>query len=103
MPPTEVSHSDESPLTDQDVLSSDSPNVDSQQANPDVQSSNQDTTTAATQERRGVSEVGGKLCSSFSMYIFVLEAWTVGAFLCCCTDGLGSLHLCVIVILTCRH
>ena len=95
-----MSHSDESPLTDLDVLSSDSPNQDNQQANPDVPSSDQDTTTAATQERRGVSEVSGKLSSLFSMYIhvLVLEAWTDGAFLCCCTDGLGSLHLC----LTCR-
>ena len=74
MPPTDVSHSDESPLTDQDVLSSDSPNQDNQQANldvpssvPDVPSSDQDTTTAPTQERRGVSEVSGKLSSLLSV------------------------------------
>ena len=77
MPPTEVSHSDESPLTDQDVLSSDSLNRDSQQANPDVPSSVQDTTTAPTQERRGVSKVSGKLSSSFSIkYLF----WKLGLF-----------------------
>ena len=69
-----MSHSDESPLTDHDVLSSDSPNQDNQQANldvpssnPDVPSSDQDTTTAPTQERRGVSEVSGKLSSLLSV------------------------------------
>ena len=74
MPPTDVSHSDESPLTDQVVLSSESPNQDNQQANldvpssdPDVPSSDQDTTTAPTQERRGVSEVSGILSSLLSV------------------------------------
>ena len=76
MPPTEVSHSDESPLADQDVLSSDSPNQDSQQANPDVPSSDQDTTTTPTQERRGVSEVRDKLSSLFSMYLYLF--WKLG-------------------------
>ena len=71
-----MSHSDESPLTDQDVLSSESPNQDSQQANLDVPSSDQDTTTAATQERRGISEVSGKLSSLLSMYLYLF--WKLG-------------------------